>query len=52
MNEFIKLVAEMRETQKHYFKIRTKGALVAAKELEKKVDDKLNENVLKNYLKH
>ncbi len=37
-DDFPELVRRMRTEQKKYFKTRTKGALIAAKELEKKVD--------------
>jgi len=37
-SEFIKLVTEMRQAQKEYFRTRKKGALIHAKELEIKVD--------------
>ena len=38
LTEFVSIVKEMREAQKAYFKVRTKGALIHAKELERKVD--------------
>lgn len=37
--EFADKVSAMRETQKEYFKYRTKEALQRSKELEKEVDD-------------
>lgn len=43
MNNFINLVAEMRQAQKQYFQTRKKGVLIRAKELEKKVDKKIEE---------
>ncbi len=36
---FCTLVEQMRDAQKNYFKTRSKGWLVRAKELEKQVDD-------------
>lgn len=39
MSEFEKLVLEMRETQKEYFRTRDKTTLAKSKALEKKVDD-------------
>jgi hypothetical protein len=42
---FLQLVSEMRVAQNVYFKIRTNGALIAAKELEKKVDKVLSEPI-------
>jgi len=36
--ELVELVAKMRAAQKEYFKHRTNGRLVTAKELEEKVD--------------
>jgi len=41
--DFVYLVAEMRKAQKSYFKTRNKGALIRSKELEKKVDDLLED---------
>lgn len=38
LQEFVELVAKMRVAQKEYFKHRTNGRLVTAKELEAKVD--------------
>lgn len=40
---FLELVYQMRQNQKQYFKTRTKGSLIASKELEKKVDEQLDE---------
>lgn len=37
-DEFVKLVADMREAQKKYFRTRLKSALQQSKELENKVD--------------
>jgi len=39
--DFKKLVAAMRDTQNVYFKTRNQRALIAAKELERKVDNEL-----------
>lgn len=39
--EFFYLVAEMRQTQKDYFKTRDKEVLVKSKELEKRVDEEI-----------
>lgn len=41
--EFFKLVKEMRDTQKQYFKTRDSNFLNKAKELEKAVDKALDE---------
>ena len=41
MKEFIELVREMRNTQKEYFKTRSKDVLNRSKELERKVDAEL-----------
>ena len=41
MNEFEKLVDEMRKAQRAFFKTRSVEYLVASKQLEKKVDDYL-----------
>ena len=38
MDTFKQLVAEMRRNQKQYFATRAKGALIASKELEAKID--------------
>ena len=43
MNDFEKLVENMREAQKLYFKTRDKYWLRKSKELEKAVDDYLKE---------
>ena len=40
MEEFVKLVAEMRQAQKDYFKSRSPEALERAKNLERQVDEK------------
>jgi len=40
-DDFIKLVFDMRYTQKLYFQTRNKTTLVESKRLEKKVDDEL-----------
>ncbi len=37
--DFLQLVQDMREAQKSYFSTRSKAALVRSKELEKKVDE-------------
>ena len=39
--EFFKLVIEMRNAQKSYFRTRDKGDLQRSKELEKQVDDEI-----------
>lgn len=36
--EFVKLVQDMREVQKKYFRLKTHELLTQAKDLEKKVD--------------
>jgi hypothetical protein len=41
--EFAKLVAELRERQKEYFRTKSTGALEASKVLERKVDRALKE---------
>lgn len=41
--DFIKLVKEMRDEQKRYFTTRSQGALFSAKDLEKKVDNQIEE---------
>ncbi len=38
IEDFLPLVARMRAAQKYYFEKRTQGSLIAAKELEYKVD--------------
>ena len=42
-DDFIKLVKEMRETQKLYFKTRNAEVLVESKRLEREVDKKIEE---------
>lgn len=42
MTDFITLVADMRANQKEYFATRKKGALIASKDLEKQVDERLD----------
>lgn len=42
-NDFIKLVKEMRETQKRYFKTRNAEVLAESKRLEREVDKKIEE---------
>lgn len=42
-SEFVKLVKEMREAQKLYFRTRTGSALELSKRLEKEVDAKIEE---------
>lgn len=46
MNEFIGLVREMRNAQKEYFKTRDKNVLLKSKELERKVDSFLTQQVI------
>ena len=46
MNEFEKLVYEMRSTQTEYFKTRDKSVLLKSKELERKVDSFLAHKVI------
>lgn len=46
MNEFVKLVYEMRKAQKEYFKTRDKSVLSKSKELERKVDSFLAQQVI------
>lgn len=46
MEELIKLVEEMRNAQKEYFRTRNYGVLIRSKQLESQVDKKLQE--LKN----
>ena len=43
MNEFEKLVNEMRSAQINYFRTRSKGTLELSKQLEKRVDEYLKE---------
>lgn len=40
MEEFVRLVAEMRQAQRDYFKSRSPEALERAKNLERQVDEK------------
>ena len=42
-NDFVKLVKEMREMQKRYFKTRSMEALTESKRLEKEVDKYIEE---------
>lgn len=42
-DDFIKLVKEMRETQKRYFKTRNAEVLAESKRLEREVDKKIEE---------
>lgn len=44
-DDFIKLVKEMRETQKRYFKTRNAEVLAESKRLEREVDKKIEEAV-------
>ena len=46
MKEFIELVREMRNAQKEYFKTRDKSVLLKSKELERKVDAFLTQQVM------
>lgn len=41
--DFLKLVKQMREEQKKYFATRSQGALFAAKDLERKVDNQIED---------
>lgn len=43
MNEFEKLVYEMRSAQKEYFRTRSKDVLQKSKQLEKRVDEYLKD---------
>jgi hypothetical protein len=51
MNEFIELVREMRNAQKEYFKTRDKNVLQRSKELERKVDSFLAQQVINQQTK-
>jgi transcription termination factor NusB len=42
MNEFEKMVLEMRELQKEYFRTRDRGVLEKSKQAERKIDEYLN----------
>ena len=42
-NDFVKLVKEMREMQRRYFKTRSMEALTESKRLEKEVDKYIEE---------
>ena len=44
--EFKQLVKEMRDAQKNYFKTRTNLTLTKAKQLEKQVDDELEDRLI------
>lgn len=46
MREFFELVREMRNAQKEYFKTRDKNVLLKSKELERKVDAYLSQQVI------
>lgn len=46
MNKFIELVREMRDAQKEYFRTRDKNVLLKRKELERKVDSFLAQQVI------
>jgi hypothetical protein len=48
MNEFEKLVYEMRSTQTEYFKTRDNSVFLKSKELERKVDSFLAHKVINN----
>lgn len=43
MNEFVKLVYEMRKAQKEYFRTRSKEVLQQSKQLERRVDEYLRD---------
>lgn len=45
MTEFMQLVREMRKAQKEYFKTRDKDVLAKSKQLEKRVDDEIKNEV-------
>lgn len=51
IKNYLQLVAEMRTTQKNYFKTRMKSFLIKSKELEKQVDEEtaLRLQILKDY---
>lgn len=46
VSEFIKIVKEMRATQKSYFKDRQRSDLIRSKELEHKVDKAIAEGIV------
>ena len=41
-NEFVKLVSDMREAQRNYFKTRDRSCLDKSKALERQVDNKIS----------
>lgn len=47
VDEFVRLVREMREAQKKYFRLRTQSDLLASKRWEKLVDDALKNGITK-----
>ncbi len=52
MNEFEKLVYEMRSAQINYFRTRSKEVLQQSKQLEKRVDEYLIDKKNKHYFSH
>lgn len=46
MNEFEKLVYEMRSAQKEYFRTRSKEILQLSKQLERRVDEYLRDKII------
>ena len=46
MNEFTELVRDMRNAQKEYFKTRDKNVLQRSKELERRVDTYISQQVI------
>ena len=46
VSEFTRTVKEMRDAQKRYFKSRLRSDLIASKELEKRVDDAIEDGIV------
>lgn len=46
MNEFEKLVYEMRSAQKEYFRTRSKEILQLSKQLERRVDEYIKDKII------
>lgn len=46
MNDFEKLVYEMRSAQKEYFRTRSKEILQQSKQLERRVDEYLRDKII------
>lgn len=46
VSEFTRMVKEMRDAQKKYFKSRLRSDLIASKELEKRVDQALADGIV------